>query len=56
MNGASDLMVQSFGDKGRHARATVGVAALARRRRGRGRRRCFEVVVMPKPMRAHRPG
>jgi enamine deaminase RidA (YjgF/YER057c/UK114 family) len=28
MNGASDLMVEAFGDKGRHARSTVGVAAL----------------------------
>ena len=28
MNGASDVMVAVFGDKGRHARATVGVAAL----------------------------
>jgi len=28
MNGASDLMVEVFGDKGRHARSTVGVAAL----------------------------
>jgi enamine deaminase RidA (YjgF/YER057c/UK114 family) len=28
MNGASDLMVAIFGDKGRHARSTVGVAAL----------------------------
>jgi enamine deaminase RidA (YjgF/YER057c/UK114 family) len=28
MNGASDLMVALFGDKGRHARSTVGVAAL----------------------------
>src|SRR5690349_13981017 len=28
MNGASDLMVDIFGDKGRHARSTVGVAAL----------------------------
>ena len=28
MNGASDLMMELFGDKGRHARATVGVAAL----------------------------
>jgi enamine deaminase RidA (YjgF/YER057c/UK114 family) len=28
MNGASDLMVELFGDKGRHARTTVGVAAL----------------------------
>jgi len=28
MNGASDLMVNVFGDKGRHARTTVGVAAL----------------------------
>ena len=27
MNGASDLMVEVFGDKGRHARTTVGVAA-----------------------------
>jgi enamine deaminase RidA (YjgF/YER057c/UK114 family) len=28
MNGASDLMVSVFGDIGRHARSTVGVAAL----------------------------
>ncbi|HVX98184.1 MAG TPA: RidA family protein [Pseudorhodoplanes sp.] len=28
MNGASDLMVTAFGEKGRHARTTVGVAAL----------------------------
>ena len=28
MNGASDLMVGAFGDKGRHARTTVGVAVL----------------------------
>jgi enamine deaminase RidA (YjgF/YER057c/UK114 family) len=28
MNGASDLMVAVLGDKGRHARTTVGVAAL----------------------------
>jgi len=28
MNGASDLMVTAFGDKGRHARTTVGVASL----------------------------
>jgi len=28
MNGASDLMVEAFGDKGRHARSTVGVSAL----------------------------
>ena len=28
MNGASDLVVAAFGDKGRHARSTVGVAAL----------------------------
>jgi len=28
MNGASDLMVETFGDRGRHARSTVGVAAL----------------------------
>jgi enamine deaminase RidA (YjgF/YER057c/UK114 family) len=27
-NGASDLMVEAFGDKGRHARSAVGVAAL----------------------------
>lgn len=27
-NGASDLMVQLFGDAGKHARAAVGVAAL----------------------------
>jgi enamine deaminase RidA (YjgF/YER057c/UK114 family) len=28
MNGASDLMVAAFGDKGKHSRTTVGVAAL----------------------------
>lgn len=28
MNGASDLMVEVFGDRGRHARSTVGVAEL----------------------------
>jgi enamine deaminase RidA (YjgF/YER057c/UK114 family) len=28
MNGASDLMVAVFGDAGKHARSTVGVAAL----------------------------
>jgi enamine deaminase RidA (YjgF/YER057c/UK114 family) len=28
MNGASDLMVEGLGDKGRHARSTVGVAEL----------------------------
>ena len=28
MNGASDLMVTVFGDKGRHARTTIGVAVL----------------------------
>lgn len=28
MNGASDLMVAAFADKGRHARTTVGVASL----------------------------
>ena len=28
MNGASDLMVSAFGDKGRHARTTIGVSAL----------------------------
>ncbi|MGH6716767.1 MAG: RidA family protein [Bradyrhizobium sp.] len=28
LNGASDLMVAVFGDKGRHTRTTVGVAAL----------------------------
>lgn len=28
MNGASDLMVEVFGDMGRHARTTVGVASL----------------------------
>lgn len=28
MNGASDLMTDVFGDKGRHARTTVGVAQL----------------------------
>ncbi len=28
VNGASDLMVEVFGDKGRHSRSAVGVAAL----------------------------
>lgn len=28
MNGASDLMVAVFGDKGKHARTTIGVSAL----------------------------
>ena len=28
VNGASDLMVEIFGDLGRHARAAVGVASL----------------------------
>jgi enamine deaminase RidA (YjgF/YER057c/UK114 family) len=28
INGASDLMVEVFGDKGRHTRAAVGVASL----------------------------
>lgn len=28
MNGASDVMVAAFGDKGRHARTTIGVAVL----------------------------
>jgi enamine deaminase RidA (YjgF/YER057c/UK114 family) len=28
MNGASDLMVEALGDKGRHARSTIGVAEL----------------------------
>ncbi len=29
-NGASDLIAAVFGDKGKHARAAVGVAALPR--------------------------
>jgi enamine deaminase RidA (YjgF/YER057c/UK114 family) len=28
VNGASDLMVQVFGDAGKHARAAVGVSSL----------------------------
>lgn len=28
MNGASDLMVEVFGEKGRHSRSTIGVAVL----------------------------
>ncbi len=28
VNGASDLLVEVFGDKGRHARSAVGIAAL----------------------------
>jgi enamine deaminase RidA (YjgF/YER057c/UK114 family) len=30
MNGASNVMVAAFGEKGKHARTTVGVAALPR--------------------------
>lgn len=30
INGASDLMVTAFGDRGRHARSAVGVAVLPR--------------------------
>ena len=30
VNGASDLMVEVFGDKGRHARAAVGMGSLPR--------------------------
>ncbi len=30
INGASDLLVEVFGDRGRHVRAAVGVAALPR--------------------------
>jgi enamine deaminase RidA (YjgF/YER057c/UK114 family) len=30
MNGASDLMIEVFGEKGRHSRTTVGVAVLPR--------------------------
>jgi enamine deaminase RidA (YjgF/YER057c/UK114 family) len=30
INGASDVMVAAFGEKGKHARTTVGVAALPR--------------------------
>jgi len=30
INGASDLFVEIFGEKGRHVRAAVGVAALPR--------------------------
>ncbi len=30
MNGASDLMVAAFGEKGKHARSTIGVAVLPR--------------------------
>ena len=46
MNGASDLMVDVFGDKGKHARSTVGVAAL----HGRDRRN----VAVPTAHRDHR--
>ena len=28
MNGASDLMVEVFGESGRHARTTIGAVAL----------------------------
>ncbi len=44
LNGASDVMVAVFGDKGRHARSTVGVAALTGRCGGRGRRPVRSVV------------
>jgi enamine deaminase RidA (YjgF/YER057c/UK114 family) len=30
INGASDLLVEVFGDAGRHARAAIGVSALSR--------------------------
>ena len=30
INGFSDLMVEVFGDRGRHARAAVGMASLPR--------------------------
>jgi enamine deaminase RidA (YjgF/YER057c/UK114 family) len=30
INGASDLLVEVFGDAGRHARAAIGVSALPR--------------------------
>jgi enamine deaminase RidA (YjgF/YER057c/UK114 family) len=30
VNGASDLLVEIFGDAGRHARVAVGVASLPR--------------------------
>ena len=48
MNGASDLMVAVFGDKGRHARTTVGVAVLPGRRRGRGRRHVRGRLTLPR--------
>ena len=38
LNGASDLMVAAFGDKGRHARTTVGVSPCLRTPRSRSRR------------------
>ena len=47
MNGASDLMVEVFGDKGRHARSTIGVAACRWTPRSRSRR-CSR---SPEPMR-----
>jgi len=30
INGFSDLMIEVFGDRGRHARAAVGMASLPR--------------------------
>jgi enamine deaminase RidA (YjgF/YER057c/UK114 family) len=30
INGASDLLLEVFGDRGRHARAAIGVASLPR--------------------------
>jgi len=38
LNGASDLIGRAFGDKGRHARTTVGVASFLRTRRSSRRR------------------
>lgn len=54
LNGASDLMVAAFGDKGRHARTTVGVAPppLGRRRRSRSDLRSRLIPRTGDPMRA----
>ena len=48
LNGASDLMVAAFGDKGRHARTTVGVASLPVGCGGRGRRHVRGLVTEPR--------
>ncbi len=59
INGCSDLMVEVFGDAGRHARSAVGVYQPAVELRGRGRRRGARWAgdaAGPEPRRSARPG